>query len=293
MQEGLRSPTVFNPKTVAEAIANKLKNENAQFWAGGTFLMSRKGFYPNPAQQDIISLKSIPDLTRIYHSDRFIEVGSMVTVQHLINMCGYLFSNEINTALFSIGTSVVRSQATVGGSLCTKDMRFSLCCILATLNAQAELCMVSKSAYSRWFPIERLYDRKGSFLYEGEALITKIRIPTDVKQFQVFRVLGSPMQKPNEAVIFGLQYSINQANIMQPNMCLIFPSSCFYMSQDFDNLLATVNLPLTHDGMIKISKRLVSELKASSLDITSLQRERAKRLTESVLNDMNTMFLAG
>lgn len=64
---------------------------------------------------------------------------------------------------------------------------------------------------------------------------------------------------------------------MQPNMCLIFPSSCFYMSQDFDNLLATVNLPLTHDGMIKISKRLVAELKAASLNITDLQIERAKK----------------
>lgn len=293
MQEGLKSPTVFNPKTIAEAIADKLKNEDAQFWAGGTFLMSRKDFYPNPTQKDIISLKSIPDLTKIYHSDRFIEVGSMVTIQYLMNMCSYLFSKEINTALLSIGTSIVRRQATIGGSLCTKDIKFPLCGILSTLNAQAELYMVSKSAKSRWFSIEKLYDRKGSFLYEGEALITKIRIPTDFKQFQVFRMLGSPMQNPNEAVFFGLQYSINQANIMQPNMCLIFPSSCFYMSQDFDNLLATVNLPLSHEGMIKISKRLVAELKSSSLEVTSLQLERAKRLTEAVLNDMNTMFLAG
>lgn len=293
MQEGLRSPTVFNPKTIGEAVAAKLKNPNACFWAGGTFVMSRPGFYPNPSQRDIISLKGIVDLTKVYHSDRFVEVGSMVTIQQLANMGGYLFTHELNDAILSIGSSVIRNQATVGGALCTSSMRFSLCCILATLNAQVELRMITKSAPARWMPITKLYDRKGVFIYEGEALLTKVRIPTENKQFQVFRSIGLPMQKPEEAVVFGLQYSINQANIMLPTMCMVFPSSCFYMSQDFDNLLASINLPLTSDKIMKISKRLVSELKNASLNASSLQLERASRLFESVLSEINTTFLAG
>jgi len=293
VQEGLRSPTVFNPKTIGEAVAAKLKNPNACFWAGGTFVMSRPGFYPNPSQRDIISLKGIVDLTKVYHSDRFVEVGSMVTIQQLANMGGYLFTHELNDAILSIGSSVIRNQATVGGALCTSSMRFSLCCILATLNAQVELRMITKSAPARWMPITKLYDRKGVFIYEGEALLTKVRIPTENKQFQVFRSIGLPMQKPEEAVVFGLQYSINQANIMLPTMCMVFPSSCFYMSQDFDNLLASINLPLTSDKIMKISKRLVSELKNASLNASSLQLERASLLFESVLSEINTTFLAG
>lgn len=293
MQEGLRSPTVFNPKTIGEAVAAKLKNPNACFWAGGTFIMSRPGFYPNPSQRDIISLKGIMDLSKVYHSDRFVEVGSMVTIQQLANMGGYLFSHELNDAILSIGSSVIRNQATVGGALCTSSMRFSLCCILATLNAQVELRMITKSAPARWMPITKLYDRKGAFIYEGEALLTRVRIPTENKQFQVFRSIGLPMQKPEEAVVFGLQYSINQANLMLPTMCMVFPSSCFYMSQDFDNLLASINLPLTSDKIMKISKRLVSELKNASLNASPLQLERALRLFESVLSEINTTFLAG
>lgn len=293
LREGLRSPTVFNPKTIGEAVAAKLKNPNACFWAGGTFLMSRPGFYPNPSQRDIISLKGIVDLTKVYHSNRFVEVGSMVTIQQLANMGGYRFSRELNDAILSIGNPFVRNQATVGGALCTDSMRFSLCCILATLDAQVELVMVTKSSSSRWMPISKLYDRKGSFVYEGEALLSKVRIPTEGKRFQVFRFIGNPMQRPNEAIVFGLQYSINQSNIMLPNMCMVFPSSCFYMSQDFDNLLASINLPLTADRVMKMSKRLVSELKASSLNASPLQLERASRLFESVLNEINTTYLAG
>jgi xanthine dehydrogenase FAD-binding subunit len=291
--EGLRSPTVFFPKTINEAVAFKLKYPNAVFWAGGTYLMSRPNFYPSTAQKDIISLKGLPDLTKIYHADRFIEAGSMVTIQQLINVVGYSFSKELDAAMLSIGSSLVRNQATIGGALCSKDMRFSLCCILATLNAQAEIKMVSKKAQTRWVPISKLYDRKGTFIYADDALLTKVRIPSDSKQNKIFRTIGSPVHRPQEAVIFGLQYSTNQANITLPNMCIVFPSSCFYMSQVFDNLISTINLPLSADRIKKLSKSLSAELKTAALNATPIQIERASRLFEVVLNDINTAYLEG
>ena len=293
MQEGLRSPTVFFPKTLNEAVAFKLKNPNAVFWAGGTYLMSRPGFYPSLASKDIISLKGLSDLTKIYHADRFIEAGAMVTIQQLINMVGYSFSKEFDAAMLSIGSSLVRNQATIGGALCTKEMRFSLPCILATLNAQVEIKMITKKSPTKWIPVSKLYDRKGTFIFANDALVTKVRIPSDSKQNKVFKTLGSPMHRPEEAVIFGLQYSTSQANITQPNMCIIFPSSCFYMSQVFDNLISTINLPLTSDRIKKLSKSLSVELKAAALNATPIQLEMASRLFEVVLNDINTAYLEG
>ena len=293
MLEGLRSPTVFFPKTINEAVAFKLKNPNAAFWAGGTYLMSRPGFYPSLSQKDIISLKGLPDLTKIYHADRYIEAGSMVTIQQLINVVGYSFSKELDEAMLSIGSSLIRNQATIGGALCSKEMRFSLCCILATLNAQAEIKMVSKKAPTRWVPIAKLYDRKGTFIYADDALLTKVRIPSDSKQNKFFRTIGSLMHRPEEAVIFGIQYSISQANITLPNMCIIFPSSCFYMSQVFDNIISTINLPLSTDRIKKLSKSLAVELKGAALNATPIQIERASRMFEVVLNNINTAYLEG
>lgn len=293
MLEGLRSPTVFSPKTVNEAVAFKLKNPNANFWAGGTYLMSRPGFYPSSTPQDIISLKGLSELTKIYHADRYIEAGSMVTIQQLINMVGYSFSKELNAALLSIGSSLIRNQATIGGALCCREMRFSLCCILASLNAQAEVKLVKKNPVTRWFPISKLYDKKGTFIYADDALLTKVRIPSETKQYKVFKTVGFPVQKPEESVIFGLQYSTNQANITHPVLCIVFPSSCFYMSQIFDNLISTINLPLSLDRIRKISKSLAAELKTAAENATPLQIERATRLFEEILNGINTTYLEG
>jgi CO/xanthine dehydrogenase FAD-binding subunit len=294
--EGLRSPTVFTPKTISEAITNKLKNPDARFWAGGTYIMSRPNFYPNPAQRDIISLAGIQDLSRIYHADRYLEAGAMVTIQQLITMGSFVFSKELYNAITSIGSSVIRNQATIGGSLCTSDMRFTMSCVLATLNAQAEIRMVSKSAAARWIPVSKLYDRKGNFLYADNALLTKIRIPTDPSSQNNFisRTLDAPMTNPSEAVIFSLQYTISQGNLTSPVMCITLPGSCFYMSQDFDNLLSTVNFPVTADKTSKIAKRLASDLKVSVRQNSSmLQIERAVRLLETVLNEINISYLEG
>lgn len=293
MPEGLRSPTIFTPKTISEAITYKLKNHDARFWAGGTYIMSRNGFYPNPKQRDIISLSGIQEMTRIYHADRYLEAGAMVTLQQLLNTGSLIFSPELLQAITSIGSTVIRNQATIGGALCTKDMRFSLCGILATLNAQAEIRLITKSASSRWVPVSKLYDRRGNFLFAESALLTRIRIPTDAKQIQIFKTLDSPMLNPEDAVIFGLQYSLVQGNITMPTMCVILPSSCFYMSQDFDNLLSTINLPLQPEKIQKISKRLASDLKAINQNMGDLQVERATRLLETVLGDINTSYLAG
>ncbi|MBR2281985.1 MAG: FAD binding domain-containing protein [Spirochaetales bacterium] len=297
MPEGLRSPTVFTPKTISEAISNKLKNPDAHFWAGGTYIMSRPNFYPNTNQKDIISLAGIQDLSRIYHADRYLESGAMVTIQQLLTMGSFIFSKELYKAINSIGSSVIRNQATIGGSLCTSDMRFTLSCVLATLNVQAEIRMVSKSATARWMPVSKLYDRRGNFLFADSALLTKIRIPTDMTTSQsqfVFKVLDSPMLNPSESVIMGLQYSINQGNIMTPSLCITLPNACFYMSQDFDNLLSTITFPLTADKIAKITRRLASDLKLSvRQNVDQLQIERAVRLLDVVLNDININYLAG
>ena len=258
--------------------------------------MSRPDFYPNPNQRDIISLSGIQDLSRIYHADRYLEAGAMVTIQQLLTIGSLLFSKEQNNAISSIGSSVIRNQATVGGSLCTSDMRFTLSCILATLNAQAEIRMISKTANTRWIPVSKLYDRKGNFLFADSALLTRVRIPTDsTSQYQfISRTLDSPMLNPSESVIFGLQYSISQGSITTPNLCITLPDSCFYMSQDFDNLLSTLVFPITQEKTAKVSKRLVSDLKLSvRQNANPLQIERAARLLDVVLNEINTNYLAG
>ncbi|MBQ4281701.1 MAG: hypothetical protein II753_06365, partial [Spirochaetales bacterium] len=63
---------------------------------------------------------------------------------------------------------------------------------------------------------------------------------------------------------------------------------------DFDNLLSTISFPITADKIQKISRRLASDLRVSVRQNTDqLQIERAVRLLEQVLNEINMNYLAG
>ncbi|MDD3996355.1 MAG: FAD binding domain-containing protein, partial [Sphaerochaetaceae bacterium] len=83
MYEGIRSPAIHVPKSMTDLLSATSRFPNAIYWAGGTYIMSRHDYYPTKDSNDIISLNEIPDLKRINRTDRYLEIGSMVTISQL------------------------------------------------------------------------------------------------------------------------------------------------------------------------------------------------------------------
>lgn len=296
--EKLKSPLLIAPKSLNELMATIAKYPDAQLFAGGTYIMSRMGYYPNINQRDIISLSNIPELTRVVHVDRFVELGSMVTIRQLLNSSAFVFSEPLKNAISEIGTSVVRRQITVGGSLCTSGIRFSLPCILASLNAQAEIKTVGKRGSrllskntDRWVPVSKLYDNNGDFIFEGKGFLSRIRIPSEQNSVQIFRTVGNPMYEPSSAIIMGFTFTISQDRLTTPNFCLVLPKGGFFCSMEFNNLLSKVSFPLGVDAMVKLSDDLDKMLCTTCVNVSVVQLERAKRLLINTLYKANSTYL--
>lgn len=296
--EKLNSPLLIAPRTLNELMTTMAKYPNAQLFAGGTYIMSRMGYYPNNNQRDIISLANIPDLTRVIHVDKYVELGSMVTIRQLLNSSAFVFSETLKNAISEIGTSVVRRQVTVGGSLCTSGIRFTLPCILATLNAQVEIKTVGKHAprlfprtIDRWIPVAKLYDSNGNYIYEGKGFLSRIRIPADQNAVQVFKTVGSPMYEPSSTVIMGFTYTVSQDRLTTPSFCIVLPKGGFFCSQEFNNILSKISFPLGVDAMVQLSKDLDKMLCESCKNISDVQRERATRLLINTLYKANSSYL--
>ena len=84
----------------------------------------------------------------------------MVTYDQLLSV-GKNQSPSLN--IEQVSTKIVRKQITVGGSLCTRTLRFSLSGTLAALKGEVEVktCKGPKTE-TRWMEVSRLYDRKGA-----------------------------------------------------------------------------------------------------------------------------------
>ncbi len=290
--------TLATPRNFNELLASILKYENATLFSGGTYIMRMDDYYPNEEKRTYISLSDIPELHKVMHSDRFIEVGSMVTIQQLLHFGFHSFSKNLVDALESIGTTILRNQITVGGALCTLKSRYALSCILCALNAQVEMRIVLKSRLfkrlrvkSIWLSADKLYDENGYFIYSDKAILTRVRIPLKENGIQHIATIGSPVHNPDSSVIMAMQYTISQGSINSPSFCLSFIENGLFTSAEFENILRTLKFPLSAKAIKNASVELERLMKAKCPNANELQFERARRIVISTLFDANSEYL--
>lgn len=296
--EKLKTPSFIAPKSINELISALIKYPDAQLFAGGTYIMSRMGYYPNQNPRDIISLSDVAELTRVVHIDKYVELGSMVTIRQLVSSSAFFLSEPLRKAIEDIGTSVIRRQSTIGGALSTQGIRFVLPCILSVVGAQVEIKTVGHKSgpfksktVDRWLPVSKLYDEDGTFVFENKGFISRIRIPSEQNTVQLFRTVGDPMHEPSSTVVMGLTYTVSQDKMTQPRFCLVLPKGGFFYSQDFNNILSKVALPLSTNAMVKLAQDLDKELVETCKGISEVQRERTKRLLIKTLYEASSAYL--
>lgn len=293
-------PSIYNPKSLPEFLLDIARNPNIQYIAGGTDLMRQEGFYPNPAQKDLLNLDSVPEFSKVIHTERFLDVGPMVTLAQLLSTGSVFLSKPLRAAIDRIGTTVVRNMATVGGALCSENGRSALACYLAAAGAQAELRILPKKesrrntiAQAKWVPVSKLYEPDLSFVFP-DAFISKIRIPSfNPVAFEVFTTIGSVYKDPANAVVFSFIYTIVQKRLSTVQLFIQYPIGGFLCSPVLNEALSDLIFPFSAASVLKISDLLEKEIREICPSASELQIETSKRLLVSNLNQANIHYLEG
>jgi len=294
-------PSIYNPKSLQELLADLCRDKDAQLFAGGTDIMRKECFYPNPAQKNIINLDSVSEFSKVLHSERFIDVGPMVTISQLLSTGSLFLSKSFSNAIECIGTAIVRNKATIGGAICSQNGRSALACYLSAVGALVELRTAQGKgrnlrikSTTRWLPVSKLYESDGSLIFSEDTVITKIRIPAfDPHEVQVFKTLGSVYKNPSSSVSFALTYSVNQRRISTPQLFITFPSGGFFSSLSLNEAISGITLPILKPNVEKVVELLEKELNTECPQISELQLQQAKRILSTVLNMANSTYLAG
>ncbi len=297
--EYINSVILESPKSLSELYKAVKRNPDSVLFAGGTYIMSRPGYFPKKNLHGYISLSEIPELHRVLHSDKYLELGSMVTIQGLLNASASSLSKPIYKAIGSIAPSVLRNLITIGGALCSMNCRTNLCCILCAINASAEVRFITRNnktnlnnikTKARWIPVAKLYDSDGRYLYSDNAVLTRVRIPSDPTISFIYNNVGSLTTRSESAVTLAFQYNMNQNSIINPSFCLSFLNNGIFNLQDFEGFLRSVKFPLSNSLLQKIAGELLKLLRTECTNITDLQRERAIRLMIDALETANREY---
>jgi len=292
--EGIRSPTVHMPKTINELAQSISRVTDPTFFAGGTYIMNQKGYYPSYSSlSDIIYLGGISEFQQITRNDKYLEFGAAVHLQQLLSVGKQVLPKLLYEAIEKTGTEIIRSQMTIGGVVCIKQHRLLVCSALATLDADVEIrSFASTKPTSKWIPIKELYKSNGLITLKKQEVVSKIRVSFEKETFSYFITAQNPMKKPEEAVIISVGCWYNQSVINQFRMCIIFPTSLFLIPEELSLMMNGTIIPLSTLQIDKVVKVVMEKLSAVAQDgISSIQIERAKRCIESSLHSLNAQGL--
>ena len=294
MYEGIRSPAVHMPKTLNDLISASSRFPNATFWAGGTFIMSRNNYYPTRKSKDIISLNEIPELKRINRTDRYLEMGCMVTFEQMLTVGKQVLPGLLQMTLEQTATMIIRRQMTLGGAICTPGVRIALSGTLAALQAEVEIkTSLGTKTETQWIEIERIYNKQGVLQLKKNDLVTRIRVGFERETFSSFLIAGNPMINPEETVMLSFACSYNQSVISRFRMCLTFPTILFLIPLEIDLMMHGTTLPLTSQQIKRVVQSIMEEVQVIATDaVLPIQLERARRFTESTLHELNAQSLS-
>ncbi|MBK5200706.1 MAG: FAD binding domain-containing protein [Spirochaetaceae bacterium] len=255
---------------------------NGIFFAGGTYIMNQQNYLKE--EDTIIDLSNIKELDEITRNIQFVDVGCMVTANKLLDIGKLAFTDLLLDTLHNTATHIIRNQITIGGALCTPDIRYSLPGTLSIMNTVVELLDLSQDKLvSKFIPIDKLYNTKGELQIEKGVLLKKIRISLDNYDFEKFFCIGDPIRKPESTLIISFRANIDQTILNKVNMCVTFPTCGMYISNEIAQELIGAQLPLTISRTIIISEKITNDIKKEITGISALQIERCKRLIQSIL----------
>lgn len=289
MLEGLRSPNIHTPQNLSEFSSIIQHYPTSSFWAGGTYIMSRKFSYPsNATNEEIIYLGSIEELRRFQRNDRVAEFGSMVSLYELITTGKTILPKILVDTIQSFGGNIATGRITIGGSLATRDFRSSLPGTLNLFDASCEVrYMKKKRMHSKWFSLMQIYDKSGRLNLPANALISRIRINLAEKSFQKFLVRGEFFPHSDNAVSLAVTGNLDQDNFNDARLSLTYPDYGFISNHDLDNTLSSARFPLDQSESRSVEEAILEIASATFPHLSQLQKIRTRGLVREMLNELN------
>ncbi len=226
---------VFNATSIQEVLYHLKNTQNLHVFAGAT--LSKKHMHgvriqlPSPC----IFIGNIDELKEINRTERFIEFGSAVTINQILDLGKNRIPHFLYEAASLIASHNVGNLATIGGNICNIAHKMSLFSPLLALDASLEFRSFSDNkviALSKFTEVPT-----GFFL-------TKIRVPVLNWHTEQYVKLGSPYEQNDKSASFTFLADSSKGTYLD-DLRIAFAGEVAFRSQELENTLIGSRLPLT------------------------------------------------
>lgn len=226
------SKTFFYAKNLDDVFYQQ-KNISDLRIVGGCTSFVQKALY-----EKSLSVRDIEELRLIDKHERYIDIGTAVTLSELEGLGEANLPPTVHAALRTIANPNIRNMATIGGNLCLDDFYSTLYAPLLALGVRLEF---NRNGEISFLPITKFNEiPKGSFL-------TKIRLPLEEWEISVFRRVGPENSLGNLSASFA--FLANSQKNQISDMRIAFAGKFKFRDIDLENKLIGAHLPLSETAI--------------------------------------------
>lgn len=191
---------VYYPDNLGEFLQLRRRKPDALVYAGGTFILKGGESRHVPLPQEVISLQWVEELKRVSRTDRYVEIGAGVSLARIVEVGRNVLPRSFVQAFSTMAPLGVISLATIGGNLCVPDHVLTAYPLVLAADSRIEL---RRHGNARWIPAGRLRDENGDLALESGEIVSRLRLPLESWNVQVFASFGRPYVPESDPVVFA------------------------------------------------------------------------------------------
>ena len=266
------APLVYMPETIQQLLQIYKKNPTAEIHAGGTFSVLKMSPRDTAPGNSIIYIGNIEEMKRISRTDRYVEIGAGCTINQILEIGSGILPRALISALQQIGSYTIRNLATIGGSLAIRERRLDAFAVLSLFDVRVE---GRKAGSSRWIQPVRLFNESNRItLGEGE-LLTRLRIPIETWQVQVYKKIRNRTMDPKENFIFCGLAKLQKGQVQDFRFCFGGIQRGILREKSIEAEITGKKLPLQEKTLDIILSALEKKLDSYEEEVRIYKRKRA------------------
>ncbi|MBN1411321.1 MAG: FAD binding domain-containing protein, partial [Spirochaetales bacterium] len=276
---------IYYPQNSHDLLIYLSEFPDALVFAGGTHIMSQLHASGNPGPERIASINGIKEYSKIIRKEKFIDVGSAVTLSKILNIGSPVINRSVIDALSYLGSPSIRNMATIGGHICIASSFSNLYPPLCSMDAQVEL----KSLYkSRWIPVLKFNTDFATSIKPMEV-ITRIRIPHTEWTYEVFRKVSHNRSQRISAINFCGLAKVSKGLISDIRFAFGAVRPTIFRSRTLESEFMGRKLPISRKEVEPLLNLLRENLNAVTdfYSTTNYRTETAARLIQWFIDELN------